>query len=121
MQTKLKTFMTAAVAASVLSMTLPLSVGWGMTKNDLIDSVASNTGLSETEAKKALYGNRRSLTDIITKLNARNKVEIVNFGTFKVVNRNERLDRNPRTGGPIQIKASRLVKFSPVKERKELK
>ncbi len=39
MKTKLKTLITAAVAASVLSMTLPLSVGWGMTKPALYLSV----------------------------------------------------------------------------------
>jgi len=41
------------------------------------------------------------------------------FGTFVVVARKARTGRNPQTGAPIQIKASKAVRFRPGKELKE--
>ena len=38
-------------------------------------------------------------------------VQLVGFGTFKVRTRKARTGRNPRTGKPIKIKASRTVGF----------
>ena len=40
-------------------------------------------------------------------------VRIVGFGTFSVANRKATTGRNPRTGEPIQIKASKMPKFKP--------
>jgi len=41
------------------------------------------------------------------------------FGTFLVAERQEREGRNPRTGEPIKIAATRVVKFKPGKALKE--
>jgi DNA-binding protein HU-beta len=47
------------------------------------------------------------------------KVRIVGLGIFQVKRREARMGRNPRTGEPVRIKASRKVTFRPAKELKE--
>ena len=46
-------------------------------------------------------------------------VQIMGFGTFQVKNRAARTGRNPTTGEPIQIPASRTVSFRPGKALKD--
>jgi nucleoid DNA-binding protein len=46
-------------------------------------------------------------------------VQLIGFGTFKVVHRKARLGINPKTGEKIKIKASKSVKFSPGSEFKK--
>ena len=45
-------------------------------------------------------------------------VQLIGFGTFKVVNRKARMGINPKTGQPLKIKASKTVKFSVGKDLK---
>jgi len=45
-------------------------------------------------------------------------VQLVGFGTFKVVQRKARTGVNPKTGEKIKIKASKNVKFSAGKDLK---
>jgi DNA-binding protein HU-beta len=47
------------------------------------------------------------------------KVRIVGLGIFQVKRREARMGRNPQTGEPVKIKASRKVTFRPSKELKE--
>ena len=78
------------------------------TKSDLINHIATNAGLTKTDAEKALA----ALTDAVTGALANgDKVTLVGFGTFSVTNRAARTGRNPRTKEPIQIPASNSVRF----------
>jgi len=52
-------------------------------------------------------------------LKSGDKVILVGFGTFKVVERKERKGRNPKTGKTITIKAKKSPKFVPGKALKE--
>jgi DNA-binding protein HU-beta len=47
------------------------------------------------------------------------KVRIVGLGIFQVKRREARMGRNPQTGEPVKIKASKKVTFRPSKELKE--
>lgn len=47
-------------------------------------------------------------------------VQLIGFGTFTVKSRAARMGRNPQTGEPIKIKASRTVGFKPGKEFKKM-
>ena len=47
------------------------------------------------------------------------RVRIVGLGILQVRKRAARVGRNPATGEPIQIKASKKVTFRPAKELKE--
>ena len=79
-----------------------------MNKNDLVASVAGSSGLSKADAGKAID----SVFDSITSaLRSGSEVRLVGFGTFSVANRAATTGRNPRTGAPIHIPASRQPKF----------
>jgi DNA-binding protein HU-beta len=47
------------------------------------------------------------------------KIRIPGLGIFQVSARAARIGRNPATGEPIQIKASKKIAFRPAKELKE--
>ena len=81
-----------------------------MNKNELVANVAEASGLSKADAGRAVDGVIGSITDA---LKSGGDVRIVGFGTFSVANRKATTGRNPRTGEPIQIKASKMPKFKP--------
>ena len=74
-----------------------------MNKNDLIASVSDGAGLSKADAGKAVDAVFNSITG---SLKSGTEVRLVGFGTFSVSRRAASQGRNPRTGEPIQIKAS---------------
>ena len=79
-----------------------------MNKNDLVASVAENTGLSKSDATKAVD----AVFDAIgSSLKTGDEVRLVGFGTFTVSARAASEGRNPRTGEKIQIAASKQPKF----------
>lgn len=87
-----------------------------MTKNELIAAVADTSRLSKTDAAKAV----EATFDIITgALKQGDEVKLIGFGTFTVVNRKAREGRNPRTGQPVMISATKAPKFSAGKGLKE--
>jgi DNA-binding protein HU-beta len=87
-----------------------------MTKAELIDKIASGTGLSKADASKALDS---TLNAIKSALKKGQKVTLVGFGTFSVSKRKARKGRNPRTGDVITIPASKIPKFTSGKSFKD--
>jgi len=88
-----------------------------LNKNDLVATVASRSGLSKTDAAKAVDG----VFDAIgNSLQRGQEVRLVGFGTFSVARRAATQGRNPRTGERIQIAASNLPKFKAGKGLKSL-
>ena len=87
-----------------------------MNKNELIASVSEASGLSKSDAGKAVDGVIGAITGA---LKSGGDVRIVGFGTFSVAQRKATTGRNPRTGEPIQIKASKMPKFKPGTPLKE--
>ncbi len=87
-----------------------------MNKSELIDSIANSAQLTKADASRALDAFITTVTDTLRK---EDPITLVGFGTFKVSLRSARTGRNPRTGEPIQIKASKTVKFNTGKELKE--
>ncbi|MCR5084167.1 MAG: HU family DNA-binding protein [Succinivibrionaceae bacterium] len=87
-----------------------------MNKQQLIEHMATETGLSQTAARGALD----ALTRCIAKALAEgDKVQLVGFGTFKVTERAERMGRNPQTGKEIKIPASKTPSFTAGAELKK--
>ncbi len=87
-----------------------------MNKVDLIAKVADETGLSKTDATKAVD----TVFDCITKaLKKGDEVRLVGFGTFSVSKRAASTGRNPRTGEAIKIAASKQPKFRAGKGLKD--
>ena len=50
---------------------------------------------------------------ILAELLRSNKVKISSFGTFKVMNKKERIGRNPKTKIEAKIASRKVVKFKP--------
>jgi DNA-binding protein HU-beta len=84
-----------------------------MNKNDLIEAVAKNAGLSKAASGKALNAALDSIKKGLKKEGDR--VTLVGFGTFSVVKRKARKGINPQTKEKIKIKAKKVVKFKPGK------
>ena len=87
-----------------------------MNKNDLISAVADNSGLSKSDAGKAVDGVFNTITN---ELQASGEVRVVGFGTFSTAQRKATTGRNPRTGEAIQIAASTQPKFKAGKGLKD--
>ena len=81
-----------------------------MNKAELIDAVASDTGLSKKDAKGALES---VMNNIRNNISETEKVSLVGFGTFSVVRRAERQGINPATKQPITIAEKLVGKFKP--------
>jgi len=78
-----------------------------MSKQALVEAV-KKTGLNTSAADKAV----NAITIAIAKeLKKSQKFSIPGFGSFHVSKRAARMGRNPRTGEPIKIKASKGVRF----------
>lgn len=79
-----------------------------MNKAQLIDAMASKSGLSKNDSKKALEAFVGSVSD---SLKTGDRIQLVGFGSFSVAERSARTGRNPRTGQEINIPAKKVVKF----------
>ncbi len=79
-----------------------------MTKKDIIMKIADETGLKQVDVKKVV---QRTFDMITDSLSRGSKVELRNFGIFKVKTRKGRLGRNPRTGEGVNIPDKKVVSF----------
>lgn len=81
-----------------------------MNKTQLIDAIAKDSGLSRADSARAVD----SLVNTVQKtLKKGDDVALTGFGKFSVVKRRARTGRNPQTGQPVKIKASKTPKFTP--------
>lgn len=87
-----------------------------MNKTELVAAMADQAGLSKKDAEKAL----KAFTDVVAdELKKGGKVQLVGFGTFEVSERSAREGRNPQTGEPMKIDASKAPKFKAGKALKD--
>jgi DNA-binding protein HU-beta len=87
-----------------------------MTKNELIVAVASKTDSTKAAAAAAVDATFEAITHALKK---GGEVKIMGFGNFRVVKRAARKGRDPRTGAPVKIKASKSPRFSAGKGLKQ--
>ena len=86
-----------------------------MTKKDIILKVADTTTLKQIEVKKVI---QKTFDCIIEALMRGEKIELRNFGVFKVKQRKSRTGRNPRTGQAVPVPPKKVVVFKPGLEMK---
>lgn len=79
-----------------------------MNKTQLIDAIASESGLTKVDAKKAVDAFIKTTGE---QLKQGEKIALVGFGTFSVSERPARTGRNPQTGAKIEIAEKKIVKF----------
>lgn len=88
-----------------------------MNKQELIAQVAESAGMSKNDAGNAVQAMLDAIGD---SLKAGDEVKIAGFGNFSVASRAATTGRNPRTGDPVQIPASKSPKFKAGKALKDM-
>ena len=81
-----------------------------MTKQELVDQVASEADLTKSDAGRAVEAMLGVIEDTLQR---GGEVNFTGFGKFSVAERGARQGVNPQTGERIQISASRVPRFSP--------
>ena len=87
-----------------------------MNRAELIEEVRTETGLTKKVSREAVDA---IISAIIDSLAGEERVTLVGFGTFQVMERKARRGRNPQTGKELQIPAKKVPKFRPGKELRE--
>jgi len=88
----------------------------GMTKKDIVLKITDMTSIKQVDVKRIV---QKTFDVIVEALNRNEKVELRNFGVFKVKERRARFGRNPRTGESVPVQPRRVVVFKPGLEMKQ--
>ena len=87
-----------------------------MNRRELVNAVAAHGGLDAKQVDAAL----KSFTEVVTAVVSKGEpVAISGFAKFAKVERAARMGRNPRTGEPVKIKASKKARITPLKGFKD--
>ena len=87
-----------------------------MNKSDLVTHVATVASLTKADTTKAVDAVFDAIT---TALGRGEEFTLVGFGSFSITERPARTGRNPQTGEPVQIAASKAPKFKVGKKLKD--
>lgn len=87
-----------------------------MNKSQLVDAVASKSGLTKADTERAF---KAFVETISEEMGKGEQVTLIGFGTFLVRERKARTGRNPRTGETIEIAASKIPAFKAGKALKD--
>lgn len=79
-----------------------------MHKIILIKQISSETNIAQKDIAILLDSLQKNITKSLKK---GEDVNIIGFGSFKIVKTNAIIGRNPRTGKEIKIKAGRKIRF----------
>ncbi len=88
-----------------------------MTKADIVDRIAKETGLTKVETEAVVDG---FILTVIDAMKEGKNIEIRGFGSFKVKKRKGRVARNPRTGEQVMVGEHWVPLFKVSKEVKAL-
>jgi nucleoid DNA-binding protein len=87
-----------------------------MTKKDIVLKITDMTGIKQVDVKTIV---QKTFDVIIESLVRNEKVELRNFGVFKIKERKARFGRNPRTGESVPVPPRKVVVFKPGLEMKQ--
>ena len=88
-----------------------------MNKASLVDIIQGVTNGTKTQAEEIM----EAVLDAITKsLKKGDDVSIAGLGAFSTKTRKARMARNPKTGAPVSVPATRVVKFRVAKALKDI-
>lgn len=87
-----------------------------MNRRELVNAVAAHSGQETKQVDATL----RAFTDVVTAVVAKGEpISISGFAKFAKVDRAARMGRNPQTGEPVKIKASKKARITPLKGFKD--
>ena len=87
------------------------------TRKDLSNKIYQNLGFSKNYSSTIIDNFFETLTQELIKSD---RIKISSFGTFKIINKKERVGRNPKTKEKAIIVPRKVVRFKPsllVKEK----
>ena len=87
-----------------------------MNKAELVEEVSSKTGLTKRTCREAVNAVISAITDSLSR---EEKVTLVGFGTFQIMERKARRGVNPQTREAINIPAKKVPKFKAGKSLRE--
>ncbi|MBQ8650918.1 MAG: HU family DNA-binding protein [Alphaproteobacteria bacterium] len=87
-----------------------------MNRVELVALMAEKSGLTKTDADKALSAFVDSVTETLAK---QEEIRLIGFGTFAVAHRNASEARNLHTGETIAVPERNVPKFKPGKTLKD--
>jgi nucleoid DNA-binding protein len=93
-----------------------LSGAYAVTKRDIVNKVAWDADLTLLKVGEVV---QRTFDEIIETLVRDGRIELRNFGVFKVRKRAARAARNPRTGERVDVAEKHIVTFKPGKAMKK--
>lgn len=88
-----------------------------MNKSELIGQVAFSTGMSKAITNRILS---KILSVITHELSQGKSITLVGFGSFDVAERKKRMGRNPKTGKKMKIPATKVPRFKPGKQLRQV-
>jgi len=87
-----------------------------MNKAELVEEVSGKVGITKKEADNVVSAVTKTITDALAR---EEKVTLIGFGTFQVMERKARRGVNPQTRETIEIPAKRVPKFTPGRALRE--
>ena len=87
-----------------------------MNKPELIQAIATKTGVKKTDIGEVIDALTKTINE---ELAGGGEVALIGFGTFSVKDRAARTGRNPKTGEPLHLPASKAPVFKAGKTLKE--
>ena len=87
-----------------------------LTKKEIVEKIVEQTGVKQIDVKSVV---QKTFDAIVEALAKGQKVELRNFGIFKVKSRKPRTGRNPRTGASVPVPAKKAVAFKAGMEMKK--
>tara|TARA_B100000963_G_scaffold354468_1_gene371054 strand:- start:3320 stop:3616 length:297 start_codon:yes stop_codon:yes gene_type:complete len=83
-----------------------------ITKFHLIKELKRKTGFSSNFTKKII----NELLEILIKEIINGNLNLKNIGTFKIIHKNQRIGRNPKTNEEFIITPRKVISFTPSKK-----
>ena len=87
------------------------------TRQDLTNAIYEKVGLSRAESSEMVELTLKLIADELVK---GNPVKLSTFGTFSIIEKRERMGRNPKSGEPAKITARRILTFRSSRQLKKL-
>lgn len=89
-----------------------------ITKKKLIQQISQSRGLHPNDVRNVIQAFLDAMTDTLAQ---GDRLEFRDFGVFEVVERKQKIGRNPKDAAvPIVIPARPAVKFTPGKKMKQV-
>lgn len=79
-------------------------------KEDIVRGLAARLGLRVADVRLVVQGTLDAIVDAVL---TTGRLELRDFGVFEVRTRKARRSRNPQTGEPVEVPATRVVTFRP--------